>query len=81
MTDRDLTPTMDRRIDEGLRAWPDAPLPPALAARALERARATFEGEGRAGRAARLATATAVVSAIAIYLAWAVEFLSALARG
>ena len=68
-------------LDRRIRAWSDAPLPPALATRTLARARATFSGGGRAGRVARLATATAVVSAIAIYLAWAVQLLNALARG
>jgi hypothetical protein len=67
-------------LDRRLRAWSDAPLPPTLAKLTLARARATLKEEGRAGRVARLATGTAVVSAIAIYLGWAVQFLNALAR-
>jgi hypothetical protein len=67
-------------VDRWVRALPAAPLPEALAARVHERARAAFEGGG-AGRAARVATAAAVVSAVAVYLSWAVQFLSALARG
>ena len=75
--------TMEREdeIDRRLRALPDAPLSAALAARVQARARAAFELEDHPrGRLARIGTATAVVSAVAIYLAWAVQFLSALAR-
>jgi hypothetical protein len=70
----------DERLDERLRAWADAPLPGALSARTRAQARAAFEG-GRGGRWGTLATAAAVVSAVATYFAWAVQFLSALARG
>jgi hypothetical protein len=70
--------TTDDEIDQRVRALPAVPLPPALTARVLARARAELEPRS-AGRVASLATATAVVSAIAVYLAWAVRFLSALA--
>jgi len=36
---------------------------------------------GGARRAAGFATAAAIVSAVALYLSWAVRFLSALAQG
>jgi hypothetical protein len=60
---------------------PEVALPPELAARVHRRARAAFAGGEGARRAARIATATAVVSAVAVYLAWAVDFLMALGRG
>jgi hypothetical protein len=69
-------------LDERLRALPAPPLPPALSSRVGALARAALaEGRGPAGRAAGLATAAAVVSAIGLYLSWAVRFLSALAQG
>jgi hypothetical protein len=70
-------------MDAHLRAWPGPPLPEALAARTLARARAAFDAAGlaRPPRWPQVATAAAVVSATAIYLAWAVAFLSDLARG
>jgi hypothetical protein len=71
---------LDDGLDERLRAWAEVPLPAALSARTLTQARAAFES-GRAGRWGALATAAAVVSAVATYLAWAVQLLSALARG
>jgi len=74
--DDDLALDLDRR----LRALPDVPLPPALAAHVHARAHAELAARG-AGRLAAFATATAVVSAIAVYLTWAVRFLSALAGG
>ncbi|HVU49711.1 MAG TPA: hypothetical protein VHL80_03435 [Polyangia bacterium] len=70
----------DDEIERRVRALPEVPLPPALAARVHRRARAELEAGG-AGRLAALATAAAVVSAIAVYLAWAVRFLRALASG
>jgi hypothetical protein len=72
--------TNEDEIDRRLRGLPEIPLPPALGARVHARARAELEG-ARAVRFASLATATAVISAIAVYLTWAVRFLSALARG
>jgi hypothetical protein len=69
----------DDDIDSRVRALPEAPLPTALAARVHARARAAFEGRG-GGRVTGVATAAAVVSAVAVYLAWAVQFLRALAR-
>jgi hypothetical protein len=73
----------DEQLDGHLRAWAEVPLPAALSARTLAHARAAFEsaGQARARRVGALATTAAVVSAVAIYLTWAVEFLSALARG
>jgi hypothetical protein len=77
-----MTKEREDDVDRRLRALPDAALPAALAARVHARARAAFDGEapGPGRPFAGIATATAVVSAIAIYLAWAVQFLSALAR-
>ena len=77
-----MTKEREDDVDRRLRALPDAPLPAALAARVHARARAAFDGEapGPRRRFGGIATATAVVSAVAIYLAWAVQFLSALAR-
>jgi hypothetical protein len=69
---------LERRLRELL---PAPPLPAALAARVHARARAELEGACRAPRAAGVVTAAAVTSAVFVYLAWAVEFLSALARG
>lgn len=71
----------DEELDFRIRALPEAPLPVAFAARVQGRAAAVFAGEARAGRVAGLATAAAVVSAVAVYLTWAVRFLSALASG
>jgi hypothetical protein len=68
----------DDEIDQSLRGLPDVSPPPELAARVHARARAAFEAGG-AGRVARLATAAAVVAAVAVYLTWAVRFLGALA--
>jgi hypothetical protein len=68
-------------IDERIRALPSPPLSPALAARVHARARAAFEESAAPRRAAGLATAAAVVSACAVYLAWAARFLTALAQG
>jgi hypothetical protein len=71
----------DAEVDERIRALP-APSPPAaLAARVHARALAALEEGGARGRAARVVTGFAVVSACAIYLAWALRFLSALAQG
>jgi TctA family transporter len=76
-----MTQGREGDVDQRLLTLPDVPLPPMLAVRVQARARATFEGEGRgAGRLARIGTTTAVVSAVAIYLAWAIQFLSALGR-
>jgi hypothetical protein len=69
---------LDRRLRELL---PAPPLPHALAARVHARARAELAGPRRAPRAAGVFAAAAVASAVVVYLAWAVEFLSALARG
>ena len=76
-----MTKEREDDVERRLRALPAAPLPAALAARVHARARAAFEGEARRPnrRFTGLATATAVVSAVAIYVAWAVQFLSALA--
>jgi hypothetical protein len=79
MTRRPLT---EEELDESLHAILPAPaLPPALAARVHDHARAVFERAGAPRRVAVVATATAVVSAVALYLAWAVQFLNALGRG
>jgi hypothetical protein len=69
----------DEELDARIRALPEAPLPAALEARVHGRAAAVFAGDGRASRVARVLTATAVVSAVAVYLTWAVQFLNALA--
>jgi hypothetical protein len=71
----------DEELDLRIRALPHAPLSAALAARVHARAWDAFEGGSGVGRLARIATAAAVTSAVTIYLAWAVEFLNALARG
>jgi hypothetical protein len=76
MTDEMRTAEDD--IDSRVRALPEPPLPAALAAGVHARARAAFEERG-GGRVAGIATAAAVVSAVAVYLAWVVRFLSALA--
>jgi len=74
MNDEELTRTLHE-------AWP-APLPPALARRVHAGARTAFErAGGRAARVAGVAATTGVVTAVAIYLAWAVQFLCALASG
>jgi hypothetical protein len=72
--------TTDDDIDSRVRELPDVPLPAAFAARVHARARAELHARG-AGRLVRVATTTAVVSAVAVYLTWAVRFLSALATG
>jgi hypothetical protein len=75
-----MTQEREDDVDRRLLALPDVPLPPALAVRVQARARAAFEREGRGtGRFARIGTTTAVVSAVVIYLAWAIQFLSAIA--
>jgi hypothetical protein len=73
----------DELLDERLRAWADVPLPAALSARTRAHARTTFESAGRARvrRVRAVVTTAAVVSAVTVYLTWAVEFLNALARG
>jgi hypothetical protein len=76
-----MTKEREDDVDRRLRALPDVPLPAALAARVHARARAAFDGAAPRPRRGGIATAAAVVSAVAIYLAWAVQFLSALARG
>ena len=69
----------DEELDAQLRALPEAHLSAALAARVHGAARAMFErGDGRA---AGIATAAAVVSAVAIYHRVGRRALSALARG
>jgi hypothetical protein len=77
--------TQDERgaaVDQRIRALPEPALPPALAARVGVLARAALaEGRAPAGRAAGLATTAAVVSAVGLYLSWAVRFLSTLAQG
>jgi hypothetical protein len=62
---------------------PSPPLPASVAERVHTRARAAFvDGHaGAARRVAAFAAAAAVVSACAVYVAWAVRFLSALAEG
>ena len=71
----------DAEIDRRIGALPFTPLPPFLAARARERAAAAFvRGERPPSRLAGVGTALAVVSAIAVYLTWAIDFLGALAR-
>jgi hypothetical protein len=84
MTDDDLTKMLEK--------LPAPPMAAGFAARAQRRAREAFEaagaqaaGQGGAGRArpprvARRLTATALASAVAVYLAWAVAFVNALAR-
>jgi hypothetical protein len=69
----------DEELDAKIRALPEAPLPAAFAARVHGRATAVFADPARAGRVAGIVTATAVASAVALYLTWAVQFLSALA--
>ena len=68
----------DEELDARIRALPEAPLPAVFAARVHGLAGAAFAGEARAGRVAGIVTATAVVSAVAVYLTWAVQFLKAL---
>lgn len=55
-------------------------LPPRLAAGVHARARAAFEGRGPT-RLVAVATAVGVLSAIGVYLTWAVSVLGALAGG
>jgi hypothetical protein len=58
------------------------PLPPDLAARVHARALAAFATPERPpGLLAGAVTAVAVLAATAVYLTWAIDFLSALARG
>jgi hypothetical protein len=71
----------DGELDQRIRASPSPPLPAALAARVHAQARAALEEGGAPNRAAGLVAGLAVVSSCAIYLAWAVRFLSALAPG
>jgi hypothetical protein len=77
-----MSPNMnDEELDRRIGALPLAPLPPFLAARVRERAAAAFvRGERPPSRLASVGTAVAVVSAIAVYLTWAIDFLGALAR-
>jgi len=71
----------DEELDARIRALPEAPLTAALAARVQSQAGAVFAGEARVRWVAGIVTATAVVSAVALYLTWAVQFLNALASG
>jgi hypothetical protein len=71
----------DEELDASIRALPEAPLPAALAAHVHSQAGAVFAGEARVRRVAGIVTATAAVSAVALYLTWAVQFLNALAGG
>jgi hypothetical protein len=72
-------------LDRSLRALAPVDLPPALAQRVLVEARAVFYGardaSAWAGRVRAVAMATAVISAITLYLTWCVEFVNALASG
>jgi hypothetical protein len=71
----------EHELDERIRALPAPPLPPALAARVHARGLAALEEGGGRSRAVGVAARFAVVSACALYLAWAVRFLSALVQG
>jgi hypothetical protein len=67
-----------RRIE----ALPTPALPPALSARVRAQAGAAFaRAERPPARFVGAAKAVAVVSAIAVYLTWFVEFMGALAGG
>jgi hypothetical protein len=77
----------DDQADElfaAVRALPSAPPSAALSARVLGRAHAALAAEGglepRRRPAAAWALTSAVVAAVAVYLVWAVDFLSRLVR-
>jgi hypothetical protein len=72
----------DLDLSTGLRGLPTQALTPEASDRVYRQASAVFTGQAlaRAAPFAGPATATAVVSAVAIYLTWAVDFLNALAR-
>jgi hypothetical protein len=72
---------IDDELLRRVHALPDPALPAALAARTHDVARRAFERANKGGGLAAAATATAVVTAIAIYLTWAIQFLGALAQG